>query len=263
MPQGRSSRPRARQKAKREADEKAKREAEEKAKREAEERRSAQLRRSWGARPGRGGADHGEAGASAQLLRRRSERPRKRRSARPRRRQSRAAYEEAGRGRGEGELYQSSPAASLRTVHYALSTKLMQLCHVCTSSHPPRPPAHTAAARAPPSGGRGGRARAHGNMQAHHAYMYCIRAQRVIKLQVMYQAPGLATVLKNKYIPSCMVHRRRCPKEQIYPIMHGTSPAHPQENTNRLPQRLVRCKYVSLHVRLRVCLSPLTFYLSL
>ena len=53
----------------------------------------------------------------------------------------------------------------------------------------------------------------HGNMQAHHAYMYCIRAQRVIKLQVMYQAPGLETVLKNKYIPSCMVHRRRIRKK--------------------------------------------------
>ena len=33
------------------------------------------------------------------------------------------------------------------------------------------------------------------------------------KLQVMYQAPGLATVLKNKYIPSCMVHRRRIRKK--------------------------------------------------
>ena len=53
----------------------------------------------------------------------------------------------------------------------------------------------------------------HGNMQAHHAYMYCIRAQRVIKLQIMYQAPILATVLKNKYIPSCMVHRRRIRKK--------------------------------------------------
>ena len=55
----------------------------------------------------------------------------------------------------------------------------------------------------------------HGIMQAHHAYMYmyCIRAQRVIKLQVMYQAPGLVTVLKNKYIPSCMVHRRRIRKK--------------------------------------------------
>ena len=53
----------------------------------------------------------------------------------------------------------------------------------------------------------------HGNMQAHHAYMYCICAQRVIKLQIMYQAPILATVLKNKYIPSCMVHRRRIRKK--------------------------------------------------
>ena len=37
--------------------------------------------------------------------------------------------------------------------------------------------------------------------------------EKLKRVQVMYQAPGLATVLKNKYIPSCMVHRRRIRKK--------------------------------------------------
>ena len=102
------------------------------------------------------------------------------------------------------------------TVHYALSTKLMQLCYMyasrATPSRPPGPPLRRR--EAPPQWWPGWAGQqVHGNMQAHHAYMYCTRAQRVIKLQIMYQAPMLATVLKNKYIPSCMVHRRRIRKK--------------------------------------------------
>ena len=77
----------------------------------------------------------------------------------------------------------------------------------------------------------------HGNMQAHHAYMYCIRAQRVIKLQVMYQAPGLATVLKNKFIPSCMVHRRRIRRK-----IPNCLPAEASITYNHIPVKPVESK---------------------
>ena len=115
---------------------------------------------------------------------------------------------------------ESMGVIKFRTVHCALSTKHMQLCYMYASrATPSRPPAHhCGGAERRRSGGRGGRASrcmASCKMQAHHAYMYmyCIRAQRVIKLQVMYQAPGLVTVLKNKYTPPCMVHRRRIRKK--------------------------------------------------
>ena len=42
-----------------------------------------------------------------------------------------------------------------------------------------------------------------------------------MKLQVMYQAPGLATVLENKFIPSCMVHRRRIRKKYQTGCLHN------------------------------------------
>ena len=111
------------------------------------------------------------------------------------------------------------PHCALCTEHQAHAAML----HVCISSHsvPPTQPT-TAAARSAAAvvGGVGGPA---GAWQ--HASSPCIHV--------------LHTCAESNKIAGHVSGTRTgdCPKEQIYPIMHGTSPAHPQENTKLPPRR--------------------------